>query len=699
MGRDRERDFLFHIQLDRVISPAMQNGQAQAESPVSSGAGAMPVRSASYPSPISASSPTTYQRSHSQSWPQPHPYSYSHGAFMASPGVDGLPTTRMQAPIHASTLPQAYQDLLQRQQQQQQLVQGFDPHTQHVIAHAQLAPPPPLSSSHPKPRPPAPAQLQTNLQQQQQAQHQQHQQHQMTHTPNTPVCPSPTLAQARALPPPGPPPPVLGGPSPLSMQMAAPTRLREQVQAQAVPVSSQMQMQAAAVAGASVDAAASVSASAGSAATAVPTTPGSAPGTQSRAPPRSLQTYALSPVSARPQSTLPPSSASNTPPSSSSQQQQQLQQQQQQQQQRQHQHQRYAVPPAIAAFKVLQPAKDLLEQTWAAAIAGVQQEFALAQADLSRSVHEKQALAELLQRIQAERVQTVHALRNSQNELRQCTFVPVLFSLGRCVDRGWCIGIVNFQTERRERVHLERKLAEMMQVRPSRAPPRARVDSPAWQFMDKCTCGAAASKISPVASATSTPPPQVVLDGTPPALPSSASSPASAPALAPKVESRPCTPTPAPGPGPDSSSSSSSSSPTPDTTRSSVRRQHERDDDETENAECKSSPKRRRIERSPTPTAPASAPEVVDTREKTGVDKTPTAQLTELPAPQKQPTTPEVVPPSPLQQQQHRPEDPKTPPRRKIGIQHIQLVYETVASTLQCRMCLYVRRPLLSLPP
>lgn len=30
------------------------------------------------------------------------------------------------------------------------------------------------------------------------------------------------------------------------------------------------------------------------------------------------------------------------------------------------------VPPAIAAFKVLQPAKDLLEQTWGAAIAVVQ---------------------------------------------------------------------------------------------------------------------------------------------------------------------------------------------------------------------------------------------------------------------------------------------------------------------------------------
>jgi hypothetical protein len=31
---------------------------------------------------------------------------------------------------------------------------------------------------------------------------------------------------------------------------------------------------------------------------------------------------------------------------------------------------------------------------------------------------------------------------------------------------------------------------------------------------------------------------------------------------------------------------------------------------------------------------------------------------------------------------------------RKIGIQHIQLVYETVGETLQCRMCLYGAPPL-----
>jgi hypothetical protein len=135
----------------------------------------------------------------------------------------------------------------------------------------------------------------------------------------------------------------------------------------------------------------------------------------------------MSPVSAR---TQPPSSASTTPPSSSSsqqqlqqQQQQQLQQlQQQQAQQQQQQYQRIAVPPAIAAFKVLQPAKDLLEQTWEAAIAAVQNEFAVVQADLSRFARENQALKDLAQRIQVERLQVMQQLHSSQTQLRQCTW-------------------------------------------------------------------------------------------------------------------------------------------------------------------------------------------------------------------------------------------------------------------------------------
>jgi hypothetical protein len=429
----------------------MQNGQVHSLYSVSG----TPVRRASQPSPAisaSASSPTAHQahqRSYSQSSSSSsHPYLYTLPPTHTPTMPPQPSTTHMQAPQHvsASPLPQSYHEIFLRQQQQlqqQQLIHGLDP---HGMAHAQMAPAPtpaapPLSS---KPRPPP---IQTNPQQLQS----------MTNT-------------------------VGATPLPLSMKMAAATRLREQVQT--VPQSRT------AVAGASVSASASASAdatagaNAGSPATAVPTTPVSAPGTQThgRGPPsaRPLHAYAPSPVSAR---TQPPSSASTTPPSSSSSQQQLQQQQQQQLQQlqQQHQYQRIAVPPAIAAFKVLQPAKDLLEQTWEAAIAAVQNEFAVVQADLSRSAHETQALKDLLQRIQPERMQALQRLHSSQTQLRQCTCVSCLCYI-RDVAEGFfaCAGMVDYQAERRVRVHLERRLAEMTQVRPRRSPCGTRADCSAW---------------------------------------------------------------------------------------------------------------------------------------------------------------------------------------------------------------------------
>ena len=120
--------------------------------------------------------------------------------------------------------------------------------------------------------------------------------------------------------------------------------------------------------------------------------------------------------------------------------------------------------PAIAAYKVLQPAKDLLEQTWAAAIAAVEQEFAAVTAELSRSAREKQALTEFLQRLQAERVQVVNALHTSRTELGQCTLGYFYFCSALVLRRGWRTGVLNFQNERRVRIHLERRLAEMSQV-------------------------------------------------------------------------------------------------------------------------------------------------------------------------------------------------------------------------------------------
>jgi hypothetical protein len=68
-------------------------------------------------------------------------------------------------------------------------------------------------------------------------------------------------------------------------------------------------------------------------------------------------------------------------------------------------------------------------------------------------------------------------------------------------------------------------------------------------------------------------------------------------------------------------------------------------------------------------------------------------------------STPDSAPPPQQQQQQQQPVTAPAPEQRrpeeanaassavvprKIGIQHIQLVYETVGQTLQCRMCLCV---------
>lgn len=224
---------------------------------------------------------------------------------------------------------------------------------------------------------------------------------------------------------------------PIAMQCAAATRLREKVEAQVSP-QTQTQIQKAVAGTPRVDVA-----SPGSNA---PTSSG--PGTQVTKgpppppPPRNTlpmpHAYARSPVSGGRGQQAPPPPASKSSPSQQSlsssskqQQQQQKQLQQQQQQQQQQQHRRFTLPPAIAAYKVLQPAKDLLEQTWAAAIAAVQREFTAVHAEFERSANEKAHIPELLQRLQGDRVQALQALHNAQAELNQCTltffFVHFLF--------------------------------------------------------------------------------------------------------------------------------------------------------------------------------------------------------------------------------------------------------------------------------
>jgi hypothetical protein len=92
-------------------------------------------------------------------------------------------------------------------------------------------------------------------------------------------------------------------------------------------------------------------------------------------------------------------------------------------------------------------------------------------------------------------------------------------------------------------------------------------------------------------------------------------------------------------------------------------------------------------------------PEIAETVVDADKSKSPPASLPEVarqsgstpdsaPPPQQQQP---VTPPAPEQQ---KPEETNAESSavvpRKIGIQHIQLVYETVGQTLQCRMCLCV---------
>jgi hypothetical protein len=106
---------------------------------------------------------------------------------------------------------------------------------------------------------------------------------------------------------------------------------------------------------------------------------------------------------------------------------------------------------------------------------------------------------------------------------------------------------------------------------------------------------------------------------------------------------------------------------------------------------------------SPSAAAPVSVTETVPTP---GVAETQTTTEAVMPASQDTASPPSRVQqstpaleltasgPKPVQNQDQS-ENPvaaaadPAPAPRKIGIQHIQLVYESVGQTLQCRMCLY----------
>jgi hypothetical protein len=77
-------------------------------------------------------------------------------------------------------------------------------------------------------------------------------------------------------------------------------------------------------------------------------------------------------------------------------------------------------PPTISAFRVLQPAKALLEKTWATTMDAVQREIARLNAENLRSAREQQRLADLLQRCQVERAHALRALHDTRAQLREC---------------------------------------------------------------------------------------------------------------------------------------------------------------------------------------------------------------------------------------------------------------------------------------
>jgi hypothetical protein len=92
----------------------------------------------------------------------------------------------------------------------------------------------------------------------------------------------------------------------------------------------------------------------------------------------------------------------------------------QSQAQQQLQQDRLAAAPAIAAFKVLQPAKALFEKTWSTAIASVQQEFVAVHSEHIRAANEQHRLTELLRRSEVERSRGIILLQEANAELAKC---------------------------------------------------------------------------------------------------------------------------------------------------------------------------------------------------------------------------------------------------------------------------------------
>ncbi|KAF8495125.1 hypothetical protein F5888DRAFT_580533 [Russula emetica] len=551
------------------------------------------------------------------------------------------PPTRLQNPLHVSS--NNYP-----QQQQQVSIQ------ENGVVHAQLAPHPLAWVQHPPQVVTEPATATPKLRpvtlplEQQQYQQQQQQQRMMTHsttTATTAIKPASASAQMRSN---------QSQLYPIPAQVS--TRGQQPVQpAIASPV------------------------------------PG-APGTQTR-PQSVMQPHTQ--TSERTQKRPPPVSVPSSSPSTQS----QVQQRQQQQQQ-----DASMPPPTIAAFRVLQPAKALLEKTWATAMDAVGREFAELNAEHIRSVREQQRLTELLQRCETERVQALRSLHDTKAQLRECHATA--------------------QVDRRARLHYERAFLEMSsQVRRLLSMP-VLVESDVFVLscaaLEKCTCGAISVK-----KLWKTPQP---LLAPPPSLPSSSTSVPPSPAAAAAA------PTPSIVNGKDRAAAPTTSVETTTNKPCELRRGRE---EETVGGEGESAPKRRKITPSSPRSTPVSAPSLTPPTPVSDVVTTPeVAEVVQVAAKDAEETV-VVVPtdkdcasaaicapnhyphqsapgsesdstlpepdPKPKPTQEQGPDssavaatgnDDVVSAPRKIGIQHIQLVYETVGETLQCRMCLLRKREL-----
>ena len=291
----------------------------------------------------------------------------SHGLGRMSPGDSRLQhqhanqlAMHVQTPQHVS--PSYPQQHHHHQRQQQQVL-----HAENGVTHAQLAPTPP-------PPPPQIAELKAPRLRPSTLPLEQQQHQEMTH-PTTTVL-TPVMTQARP------------SRTPSSSQAIDAARLhgpqqeQHHVPGQTPPRGLHAQLVAL-------------------------VTPG-APGTQAR-PQRGIQPHMQVPE--RPQTNRSPMPA---PSPSSTQAQAQLQAQQQRQQER------LTASPAIAAFRVLQPAKALFEKTWSTAIAAVQQELVMLHSEHVQSVQEQQRLSEEVQRMRIERGHILQALQDAKARLTEC---------------------------------------------------------------------------------------------------------------------------------------------------------------------------------------------------------------------------------------------------------------------------------------